>query len=216
MHIADGFLPIAHAAGWTAAAVPFVAHGARQLTRQLSASPGAALSLGAAGGFTLLLTALKLPSVAGSSSHPTGVTLGTVVCGPAAMAAIGPAVLLLQALFLAHGGLTTLGANTVSMAVVGPWAAWLTWRATSRFTGRKVAVGAAAVASSLATYLMTAFQLALAFPDPVSGVWGALLKFSAIFLAAQAPVALAEAGFTAVAVETLLLRLPAASAVRRA
>lgn len=164
----------------------------------------------------MLLTALKLPSVAGSSSHPTGVTLGTVVCGPAAMAAIGPAVLLLQALFLAHGGLTTLGANTVAMAVVGPWAAWLTWQGVSRFAGRKVAAGTAAAASSLATYLMTALQLALAFPDPASGVGGALLKFGAIFLTAQAPVALAEAGFTAVAVETLLVRLPASGAVRRA
>lgn len=35
---------------------------------------------------------------------------------------LGGIVLLFQALLLAHGGLTTLGANTVSMGIVGPLA----------------------------------------------------------------------------------------------
>jgi cobalt/nickel transport system permease protein len=40
------------------------------------------------------------------------------------MSLIGCIVLLFQAVLLAHGGLTTLGANTFSMAVVGPFVAF--------------------------------------------------------------------------------------------
>jgi len=216
MHIAEGFLPATHALAWTAVAAPFVALGARRLTRLAAASHGSALTIGAAGGFTLLMSALKLPSVAGSSSHPTGVALGTIACGPAAMAAIGPPVLLIQALLLAHGGLTTLGANTVSMAVAGPWAAWLVWRGSTSVLPHRAAICVATIAGSLATYLVTALQLALAFPDPSSGVWGAWLKFGSIFLVAQAPLTVAEAVFTVAALATLSSRTAQARGARRA
>ena len=50
----------------------------------------------------------------------------------------GKIVLLFQALLLAHGGITTLGANAFSMAIVGPWVAWGVWRLTSGFGGVSV------------------------------------------------------------------------------
>ena len=67
-----------------------------------------------------MLSALKIPSVTGSCSHPTGTGLGAVLFGPGVMTVLGTIVLLFQALLLAHGGLTTLGANVFSMAIVGP------------------------------------------------------------------------------------------------
>ena len=76
-------------------------------------------------------------------------------------------VLLFQALLLAHGGITTLGANAFSMAIVGPWVAWGVWRLTSGF-GRSVSVFLAAALGNLATYCVTSVQLALAFPDPAA------------------------------------------------
>ena len=84
--------------------------------------------LGVAAAFTFVLSALKMPSVTGSCSHPTGTGLGAVLFGPAAMAPIGMVVLLFQAILLAHGGLTTLGANIFSMAIVGPFAAAAIYR----------------------------------------------------------------------------------------
>lgn len=185
-----------HAAAWTAIATPFVVHGARHIGRIAAASPTASLTLGAAGGFTLLLSSLKLPSVAGSSTHPTGVALGAISCGPSTMAAIGCPVLFIQAVLLAHGGLTTLGANTVSMAVVGPWAAWAVWRLLRRLAGEHAAIVLATAVGVIATYLTTALQLALAFPDASSGVTGAFLKFAGVFLLPQLPLALAEGWFT--------------------
>jgi cobalamin biosynthesis protein CbiM len=41
-------------------------------------------------------------------------------------------VLLFQALLLAHGGLTTLGANGMSMAVIGPVVGYMVWKMACR------------------------------------------------------------------------------------
>lgn len=203
MHIAEGFLPIRHAAAWTVVAAPFVGAGIRRLSRDAAANPDAPLMLGAAGAFTLLLSSLKLPSVGGSSSHPTGCALGAYLCGPTVMAAIGPIVLVFQALFLAHGGLTTLGANTVAMAVVGPWVSFGVWRLSRPVVSAGVAAGLGAALGVMATYLTTAMQLALAFPDPVSGVAGAAVKFMAIFAVTQVPLSVVEALLTVAALNVL-------------
>ena len=50
----------------------------------------------------------------------TGTGLGAILFGPAAVSVLGIIVLIFQAVLLAHGGLTTLGANTFSMAIAGP------------------------------------------------------------------------------------------------
>jgi cobalamin biosynthesis protein CbiM len=83
------------------------------------------------------------------------------------MPALGAIVLLFQALLLAHGGLTTLGANIVSMALVGPWVARGVFVAVTRVRlPVAAAIFLAAALGDLATYLTTSLQLALAFPDP--------------------------------------------------
>ena len=190
MHITEAFLPPLHAAAWTAVAAPFVVHGARQVVVQVREHPETRLLLGAAGAFTFVLSAIKLPSVSGSSSHPTGTGLGAVLFRPPVMAFLCTLVLLFQALLLAHGGLTTLGANVFSMGVVGPWVAFAAW---SLLRSRPaVAIFAAMCLANLATYVTTAAQLALAFPDPVSGYAGALAKFLGIFAFTQVPLAVAE------------------------
>ena len=193
MHIAEGFLPPVHALVWTAAAAPFVVHGAHRAIVEVRRHPESRLLLGAAGAVTFVLSAIKLPSVTGSSSHPTGTGLGAVLFKPPVMAFLCSIVLLFQALLLAHGGLTTLGANLFSMGVVGPWAGYGAWRACARLRLPGAAgVFAAFCLADLATYLMTALQLALAFPDPTSGLAGALAKFLGIFAVTQLPLALAE------------------------
>ena len=63
MHIAEGFLPPAHAIAWSVASAPFVVHGVRSLTREVREHPESTLLLGASGAFTFVLSALKLPSV---------------------------------------------------------------------------------------------------------------------------------------------------------
>ena len=193
MHIAEGFLPPVHAAVWTCAAAPFVVHGARAVVHQVRENPRSRLLLGAAGAFTFGLSAIKMPSVTGSSSHPTGTGLGAVLFRPPVMAFLGTVVLLFQALLLAHGGLTTLGANAFSMAVVGPWVGYGAFVLVGRLGGGiSLAVFCAMTLADLATYCTTSVQIALAFPDPQSGIAGAVVKFLSIFAVTQIPLAIAE------------------------
>ncbi|XVX19107.1 energy-coupling factor ABC transporter permease [Actinomycetota bacterium] len=191
MHIAEGYLPPLHAAAWTAAAAPVVIHGTREVARLVRERPGARLLLGAAGAFTFVLSAIKLPSVTGSSSHPTGAGVGAVLFGPPVMAALGTVVLLFQALLLAHGGLTTLGANVFSMAVAGPWAAYAVYRLLSRASSG-IRVFTAVAVADLVTYCVTATQLALAFPDATGGFASAWTRFLGLFAVTQIPLAVVE------------------------
>ena len=205
MHIMEGYLPIAHATGWTVAAAPFVVYGVRSVNRRLREQPQTKLLLGAAGAFCFVLSALKLPSVTGSCSHPTGTGLGAVLFGPSVMSVLGAIVLLFQALLLAHGGITTLGANVFSMAIVGPWVAYGLYALARRLKASlTVAVFMAAAFGDLATYLTTSFQLALAFPDPASGFLGAFAKFAVLFAVTQIPLAISE-GLLTVLVMNLLV-----------
>ena len=199
MHIMEGFLPVEHAVGWTLAAAPFVAYGIVAVNKRLRENPEQRMLLGVAAAFAFVLSALKIPSVTGSCSHPTGTGLGAILFGPAAMAPIGLVVLLFQALLLAHGGLTTLGANTFSMAIVGPFAAFALFRLAQKLKfSFAVSVFIAASMADLLTYVTTSIQLAWAFPDPVSGFAGSFAKFAAIFAITQIPLAISEGLLTVV------------------
>lgn len=199
MHIMEGYLPAGHALGWTVAAAPFVAWGGYRLVRVVRDHPEAKLLLAASGAFCLVLSALKIPSVTGSCSHPTGVGLGAVLFGPAVLTVLGTFVLLFQALLLAHGGLTTLGANVFSMAIVGPYVAWGVFRLARGLGGSlAIAVFLAAALGDLGTYVVTSAQLAWAFPDPAGGFAGSLAKFGTVFAVTQVPLAIIEGLVTVV------------------
>lgn len=204
MHIAEGFLPVTHAIGWSAVSAPFVAYGLYAINRRIKENPEQRMLLGVAAAFTFVLSALKMPSVTGSSSHPTGTGLGAILFGPAAMAPIGAVVLLFQAILLAHGGLTTLGANVFSMAVVGPLVATAVFRL-SRMA--KISFGLsifiAATSADLFTYITTSAQLAYAFPDPAGGFAASFAKFASVFAITQIPLAICEGLLTAVAMNAL-------------
>jgi cobalt/nickel transport system permease protein len=136
------------------------------------------LRVAAAAGFLFALSAVKLPSVAGSCLHAVGVALGAILLGPAVMTAQSFVFLAFQALVLAHGGITTLGANLFSLGVVGPWAAW--WVAGGHAPARGRA-SPAGFRGSIAVYITTAAVLAVAFPDAAYGMSGSFIRFSGSF-----------------------------------
>ncbi|MCP5197589.1 MAG: energy-coupling factor ABC transporter permease [Gammaproteobacteria bacterium] len=204
MHITEGFLPPLHAAAWTAISLPFVLTSVYRVNRLMREKPETKLLLAASGAFAFVISALKLPSVTGSCSHATGTGLGAVLFGPTVMALLGTIVLAFQALLLAHGGITTLGANVFSMAIIGPWVAYMVLHSTRRLQAPlALSVFLAAMLGDLATYLTTAGQLALAFPDPASGIAGSLLKFAGVFAPTQLPLAVIEGLLTVVIVNFL-------------
>lgn len=207
MHIAEGILPPLHAAAWYVAAAPFVIHGATRVIKEVRERPENKALLAAAGAFTFVLSAIKLPSVTGSSSHPTGTGAGAILFKPPVMAFMGMVVLLFQALLLAHGGLTTLGANVFSFAIVGPWVAYGVFVLNRKLGGpTMLGVFLAMALANLTTYVVTSFQLALAFPDPASGLMGAAAKFMGIFAITQIPLSIME-GILGVLLFTYLLKV---------
>jgi cobalt/nickel transport system permease protein len=118
--------------------------------------------------------------------------LGAILFGPSVMAVLGALVLLFQTLLLAHGGLTTLGANMFSMAIVGPFAAYFLYRLLLRTGSQRAAIFCAAALADLLTYVTTSIQLALAFPAASGGFMASFIKFAGIFAITQVPLAISE------------------------
>lgn len=199
MHIMEGFLPVEWAIFWWAITIPFLVIGFRSVRKTIIEHPETKMMLGLSGAFAFVLSALKIPSVTGSCSHPTGVGLGTVLFGPFAMSIVGFIVLLFQALLLAHGGLTTLGANAFSMAIVGPLISYGVFKGSTKMgLSFSWAVFLAATLGDLGTYVVTSIQLALAFPSEVGGFVASFTKFSGIFAITQIPLAISEGILTVV------------------
>ncbi|WP_292388610.1 energy-coupling factor ABC transporter permease [Methanosarcina sp. UBA5] len=202
MHIMEGFLPAIWCIVWFAISIPVIALGIYKLNKLVKEKREILPLLAVAGAFIFVLSSLKLPSVNGSCSHPTGTGIGAIMFGPAITAVLSTIVLIYQALFLAHGGLTTLGANVFSMGIVGPVLSYLIYKA-----GMKAklnfyfVVFLATTLGDWATYIVTSTELALAFPagDVLSfaGFLSSFSKFVAIFAITQVPLAIVEGAVSA-------------------
>ena len=115
------------------------------------------------------------------------------------MTVLGLIVLLFQAILLAHGGLTTLGANTFSMAVVGPFVSYGIYKLVKKLNGpRWLGIFLAAALGDLATYITTSIQLGIAFPAETGGAMASIMKFMGIFAVTQIPLAISEGILTVV------------------
>lgn len=199
MHIAEGYLQPAWCIGWGILCVPFLVKGFITIKKKIAVSSKHLVLFAMCGAFAFVLSALKIPSVTGSCSHPTGVGLGAILFGPSAMAIIGVIILLFQAILLAHGGISTLGANAFSMAIVGPLVSYGVFRLLKKWkVNNGVAVFLAAALGNLLTYVTTSVQLSLAFPAAGTGFIGALVKFLSIFALTQLPLAICEGLVTVV------------------
>lgn len=205
MHIMEGFLPPMWAVFWFAISLPVVAYGIIKLNKLVKEKPQTKSLLAVAGAFAFVLSALKLPSVTGSCSHPTGTGLGAICFGPAIASVLATIVLLFQALFLAHGGLTTLGANVFSMGIVGPVVAYAVFKACRKVNlGVLIAVFFAAALGNWATYVTTSIQLALAFPAIDGGFMESFKIFATIFAITQIPLAIFEGLLTALIMKYII------------
>lgn len=202
MHIAEGFLPKLWAFIWFALFLPVLVLSIRKLAQQFKEDQSNKLLFALMAAFAFTLSSLKIPSIVGSCSHPTGMGLGAILLGPLPMVAVGTIVLMLQALLIAHGGITTLGANAFSMAVVGPFVSFGVFQLLKKMkVNRKVNVFVAATLGSLSTYFVTSLQLGLAFAD--GNFLLSAAKFLGVFMFTQLPISIAE-GLLTVVVYNLL------------
>ena len=193
MHIMEGFLPWQWCLVWWFIALPFLMMGIIELRAMMRKDREYLPLLGVCGAFIFILSALKLPSVTGSCSHPTGTGLSTMCFGVFITSVVGAIVLLFQALLLAHGGLSTLGANMVSMAIGGPIAGYAVYRLLKDTKiNIYVTVFLVTAVADLVTYVITSFELALAYPAQTGGILASFEAFFAIFAITQVPLAIVE------------------------
>jgi len=178
---------------WWVVALPCLIYGVYQLKKVLAADREALPLLGVTGGFIFILSSLKLPSVTGSCSHPTGTGLSTISFGPWITAVVCAIVLLFQSLFLAHGGLSVLGANIVSMGIAGPVAGYALFRLL-RTTSLNVYLSVFLVTAlaDMFTYITTSLELALAYPAETGGSISSFIMFLGVFALTQIPLAIVE------------------------
>jgi cobalt/nickel transport system permease protein len=123
MHITEGILPPQWAVLWFALALPFIGWGLRELRVRSKVEPHLKSMVGLVGAAVFVISCMPIPvPTAGTCSHPCGTGMASILIGPTLTVVVASIALTLQGLFLAHGGLTTLGANILSMGVMGAFA----------------------------------------------------------------------------------------------
>ena len=209
MHIAEGILPASWAAIWYVVAAVFVAVGIWLIRKRTREVRGLMPLLGISGALIFLISVFPVPvPVSGSCSHPCGTPLGAILVGPFISTVLGALALLIQALFLAHGGISTWGANIVSMALVGSFAGFGAFILFRRFNAPIfVAAFAAGLFGDWATYATTSFELASALHGTGS-LWGMFGAIAVAFAPTQLPLGILEGLFTGGVVTLVYQRRP--------
>jgi cobalt/nickel transport system permease protein len=211
MHIPDGILTGPMIIMWYLIAVIFIFVGARIIVKKRKENPQVMSILALMGAAVFIISVWHIP-VGPSSGHPTGTGLAAIIVGPFATVVVTVIALFFQ-VFLAHGGITTLGANTVSMGVVGAFSGYaIYWFARKAHASVWLAAGLAGFASDLLIYATTAFQLALNQSYHVYQNPNYLLPYFTLYMVefsvVQVPIAIAEGIFTAIAIQYIATHKP--------
>lgn len=209
MHLSEGILPLPWAGIWYLVAAPFVYGGLRTIQRRREKDPLATTMVAMVGAAIFVISCMPIPVPwIGTCSHPCGTGLGALLIGPGPTVVVASIALLLQALFLAHGGLTTLGANILSVGVVGAYSAWAAFKLLR--AGRVpvfYAAMAAGIVSDWATYATTSMELSAALHGDGS-FWAMTAAVMVAFIPTQLPLGIAEGVLTAFAYRFVLERRP--------
>lgn len=209
MHISEGILPAPWAGLWFAVSLPFLMLGLRELKLRSKTDRNIKPMIGLVGAAVFIISCMPIPvPTAGTCSHPCGTGIAAILIGPSLTVVITSVALILQALFLAHGGLTTLGADIVSMGIAGAFTGYAAFHGLRRIGIPAIAAAfVAGMLSDWATYTVTSVELASA----LCGSGSFLHMFGAIvvaFIPTQIPLGIFEGFLCAGAYKFILNRRP--------
>jgi cobalt/nickel transport system permease protein len=209
MHISEGILPFSWALFWFLASAPFLALGLRTLARRSEADLASKPLVGMVAAVVFVISCMPIPvPLAGTCSHPCGTGLAAVLLGPALGVVAAAVALLIQALFLSHGGLSTWGANLFSMGVMGSFAGYAAFRGL-RLVGVSVVAAAfgAGLVADWATYAGTAMIMAAGIRG-AGPFWPLAGKIALAFVPTQLPLGIIEGAITGGMVSLLRKKRP--------
>jgi cobalt/nickel transport system permease protein len=130
MHIPDGFLDLKTALATSVLAAAGLGYALREARRALPPRKVPLLGLSAA--FVFAAQMINFPIAGGTSGHLVGAVLAVALLGPSAAVIVLSAVLIVQCLMFADGGITTLGANILNMGIFGAVVGWMVFAAVAR------------------------------------------------------------------------------------
>lgn len=209
MHISEGILPFNWAVVWFVVAMPFVGYGLYRMRKMSETDLSFKPLVGLMAAMVFIISCMPVPvPTAGTCSHPCGTGMSGILLGPAISILVSAVALLIQALFLAHGGLSTWGADIVSMGVAGSFAGYFTFKALRSMNVNMAVSGfMAGLFADWATYITTSIELS-------SGIRGdspflpLFWKILIAFIPTQLPLGILEGAMTAGMVVLLYKKRP--------
>lgn len=204
MHITEGILPPKWVIFWFVLIIPFIVIGTFKLKKKKKDVPGFLPLVGLVGAAVFVFSCFPIPVVGlngMATAHPAGTGMSAMLLGPFVSVVIAGIALLIQALFLAHGGLTTLGVNIFSMGVLGSFSGYFAFRMGQRMGLKLFWCGfLAGVVSDLCTYMGTSIGLGLlvfkegeTFSVAIMHSAKAMMEIFVVFMAtSQGPLCIAE------------------------
>lgn len=186
MHITEGILPPKWVGIWFAFSIPFVGVGIYSVKQKKKASPSYVPMVGMLGAAVFVFSCFPIPVIAlngMATSHPCGTGLSAVLLGPFVSVVVAAIALLIQALFLAHGGLTTLGGNIFSMGILGSFSGYFVFKIAQRFGLSLFWCGFfAGMISDIFTYLGTSIELGLLVISKGDSFFKATFEIFGVFM----------------------------------
>lgn len=167
--------------------------GSRRIMTRFGADAVRRMGMAAAWVFAAQL--FNFPIGSGTSGHLIGGVFAAVLVGPFAGALVIAAVLAVQAVFFADGGMLALGANIINMAVLGSLASYYLYAGLKKAVSERVAIAIAAWCSVMLAAFACSVEIGLSGTVSLPAVTTAMLKTHAL-------IGVAEAGLT-----ILLLKL---------
>ena len=128
----------------------------------------------------------NFPIGQGTSGHLLGGVLAVVLLGPFAGTLVIAAVLGVQSLFFADGGLLALGANIINMAVLGALLSYYLYAGMKKYLPESVSIGLAAWLSVVLAALGASLEIGFSGTISFGVVAVAMLKVHAIIGIAEA------------------------------
>lgn len=192
MHIPDGILDgktLAVAGALAGGGVGVALWQARRLP------PSRVPLMGVSAAFVFAAQMLNFPVAGGTSGHLIGGVLAAVLLGPGAAVLVLSAVLIVQCLLFADGGLLALGANILNMAIIDSVGGYMIYAALKRLLpgrrGRIAAVAFAAWAGAVLAAAVCSGELVGSHVAPARVVFPAMLGIHML-------IGIGEAAITAI------------------
>ncbi len=196
MHLADGALPPLHCVIYFAIVLPIVFYGIVKLRNNIKQYGIEYVKL-----FLLMMAIVFVLSgwhipvpIAVSCSHPCGTPLAGLVLSIPEVFLISFCVLILQALY-GHGGFTTLGANTLSLALIPAVLSYVTRKVVlkmSKNSTRSAILFISGLVGDLGVYLTTSIELALAWGHSLINILHLTGTFFMLYMPIQLPISLID------------------------